>query len=104
MSKIDWEKISMGIITEAGVAKSLAMEAIFHAKKGQMKEADAKLDEANKTIGKASHLHFEVIQEEAKGNQLEFKVLFLHAEDQLLTTQTLILLAKEFVDVYKKMK
>lgn len=99
---LDWEKISFGIITNAGMAKSEAMEAIFAAKEKDFTTAKEKMKTANETIAKASHLHFEVIQKEAQGEQLPFKVLFLHAEDQLLSTQTLILLAQEIIDLHHK--
>lgn len=102
-SGINWEQVSMNIIVEAGSAKSSAMEAIFLAKDNKFEEAQEKMNEANVSIGEASHAHFEVIQKEASGVQLEFKVLFLHAEDQLLSTQTLILLAQEIIDLHKKM-
>ena len=101
-SKIEWEKISMGIIVAAGSAKSSAMEGLFAAKDGDYETATKKMVDAEKEIGEASHLHFEVIQEEAKGTQLEFRVLFLHAEDQLLTTQTLILLVQEMIELHQK--
>lgn len=103
-TKIDWEKVSFGIITSAGGAKSSAMEGLHAAKAGKFDEAAKKLKEANKEIGEAAHMHFDVIQAEAAGEQLEFKVLFLHAEDQLLTTQTLILMAEEMVDMWKEIK
>ena len=102
MSEINWEQVSFGIITEAGVAKSAAMEGLYAAKEGNYDLASEKLAFANETIGNASHMHFEVIQKEAQGEQLEFKVLFLHAEDQLLTTQTLILMVEEMIDLHKK--
>ena len=96
--------MSFGIITEAGTAKSSAMKGIYAAKEGDFEEADKFISDANKQIDAASHIHMDVITEEAKGSQLDFKVLFMHAEDQLLSTQTLILLAKEIVDLYKKIK
>lgn len=102
MTNLNWEEISFGIITTAGSAKSSAMEALFLAKDGKFDEADAKMKIADKEIADASHRHFDVIQLEAQGKQLEFKVLFLHAEDQLLTTQTLILLVKELIDIHKR--
>lgn len=102
MTNLNWEEISFGIITTAGSAKSSAMEALFLAKEGKFSEADAKMQIADKEIADASHRHFDVIQLEAQGKQLEFKVLFLHAEDQLLTTQTLILLVKELIDIHKR--
>lgn len=104
MSNINWEQVSFGIITEAGSAKSSAMEAIFAAKQGDFSLAEEKMKSANDEIGRASHLHFDVITAEAQGEQLEFKVLFLHAEDQLLSTQTLILLAQEIIDLHKMVK
>lgn len=104
MSDINWEHISFGIITEAGGAKSSAMEALYAAKKNDFNLAEKLLKEANEQIGHASHLHFDVIQAEANGEQLEYKVLFLHAEDQLLSTQTLIILVEEMIELYKKIK
>lgn len=101
MNKINWEEISFGIITKAGSAKSSAMEAIFDAKANKLEEAAEKMKLANEEIAQASHLHFDVIAQESQGVQLEFKVLFMHAEDQLLTTQTLILLAQEIIDLHK---
>ena len=105
MSKKDlnWEDISFRMITEAGSAKSSAMEALYAAKEGDYEEATKKMAQANKEIGDASHIHMDVITKEAQGEQLDFKVLFMHAEDQLLSTQTLILLVGEMIDMYKKM-
>ena len=101
-SGIDWEKVSLQIITKAGGAKSSAMEGLYAAKEGDYEEAAKKMASANIEIGEASHEHFDVISKEAQGEELEFKVLFLHAEDQLLTTQTLILLVGEMIEMYKR--
>ena len=101
-NKIDWEKVSFEIISESGSAKSEAMEALQLAKENRFEEADKKMQKANQLIGQASHKHFDIIKLEAQGKQLDFKVLFIHAEDQLLTTQTLILLVKELIELHIK--
>lgn len=101
-SSINWEQISLSIITEAGSAKSSAMEALQEAKVQNFELAKSKFAEANAQIANASHVHYEVIQQEAQGIQLDFKVLFMHAEDQLLTSQTLILLVGEMIEMYEK--
>ncbi|WP_425381388.1 PTS lactose/cellobiose transporter subunit IIA [Spiroplasma endosymbiont of Polydrusus pterygomalis] len=67
---IDLETNSFTIITYAGKAKSLAMQAISIAKEGQ-------------------------------GYQLPFSVLFMHAEDQLNSSQMIIEISKEFINLYK---
>lgn len=96
-------EISFKIITFAGEAKSNAMLAIYAAKANNFAEAKAKLDQANKDIIVASEQHADLIQKEAQGNKIDVPLLLLHAEDQLLTTQTLILMAEEFVNLYKMM-
>ncbi|CAM9150079.1 PTS lactose/cellobiose transporter subunit IIA [Mycoplasma marinum] len=101
-SKIDFERVSFEIITKAGGAKSSAMEALYLAKDKDYEAAAKKMKESNDEIAQASHAHMDVIVEEAQGVNHEFKVLFLHAEDQLLTTQTLILLVGEMIEMYKK--
>ena len=101
-TKINWEEISFGIITKSGMAKSSAMEALYAAKEKDYKTAEAKLLEANKEIAEAGHLHMDVITKEAQGVNHQFKVLFIHAEDQLLTTQTLMLVIEELIELYKK--
>ena len=99
---INWEELSFKMITEVGGAKSSAMEGLYAAKDGKFDEAATKLKEANVQIASASHIHMDVITKEAQGEQLEFKVLFMHAEDQLLSTQTLILLVEELVELHKR--
>ncbi|MGL5268852.1 MAG: PTS lactose/cellobiose transporter subunit IIA [Spiroplasma sp.] len=99
---INYESISMNIISNAGNAKSLAFEAIQFAKKGEFNIAENNIEEANQAIALASQAHFEVITEEGKGQPLNFSVLFIHAEDQLMTTQMIIELSKEIIELYKK--
>ncbi len=101
--ELDWEKISFSIITNAGSAKSSAMEALFAVKEKNYDLAEEKMAIANKEIAIASHAHMDVIVKEAQGEKLEFKVLFMHAEDQLLTTQNLILVITELIEIYKKL-
>ncbi|XP_023226611.1 uncharacterized protein LOC111627272 [Centruroides sculpturatus] len=100
---IDWEKVALGIITDAGQAKSSAMEAIQAAKRGDFDTAKTKLDEAHQHSADASKWHFDVIKAEANGEKLAYRVLFIHAEDQLLASQTVILLVQEMVDLYRRL-
>lgn len=99
---INYESISMNIISNAGNAKSLAFEAIQFAKNGDWQNAEKNIEEANQAIALANQAHFEVIAEEGKGKILNFSVLFLHAEDQLMTTQMVIEISKEIIELYQK--
>lgn len=98
---IDFEKNSFVIITYAGKAKSLAMAAITIAKKGQYKKSLQMIEEANKNITKALQIHMAIIVKEAQGHQLPFSMLFMHAEDQLNSSQMIIDISKEFINLYQ---
>ncbi len=98
----DLSQVAFKIITSAGEAKSEAMMAIYDAKAGKFEDAKEKMKKANENINIASEAHFELIQAEAQGNEINVPLILLHAEDQLLCTQTIILLAEEFIDLHKK--
>lgn len=101
---LNFEEISFKIIAFAGEAKGHAMQAIFYAKEGKFEESLKELEFSDKSMMQAESAHFDVITAEAAGEKLLIPVLFMHAEDQLLTTQTIMILAKEFIDVYKIIK
>ncbi len=98
---IDFESNSFAIITYAGKAKSLAMQAISIAKKGQYKKSLQMIDEANENISKALQMHMVIIAKEGQGYQLPFSLLFMHAEDQLNSSQMIIEISKEFINLYE---
>lgn len=102
-TKINFEEISFGIISNVGEAKYQALEAFKLAKdKGDTKGALKLINDANKLIDEAGKLHMDVITEEAGGIQHNFSVLFMHAEDQFLTTQTLVLTIKLMIEMMEK--
>ncbi|MGL4343492.1 MAG: PTS lactose/cellobiose transporter subunit IIA [Metamycoplasmataceae bacterium] len=97
-------EISFQIITFVGMAKSDAMEGIYAAKAGNFELAKQKIDSAHQNMVTAEKQHFDLIQKEAAGQEIKVPLILMHAEDQLLSTQTLILLAEEMIDIHKKMQ
>ena len=100
-NKIDFEKISFSIIVKVAEAKDKALTALQEIRKGKQKEFDKLIGESRAKIGEAGHEHLEVISKEAAGEDVKYSVLFMHAEDQLLTTQTLIDLVVEMATTIK---
>lgn len=78
------------------------MEALFAAKEGDFALAEAKLKEANTYFVEGHKVHASFIQKEAAGDKVEFSLLFMHAEDQLMSTETITLLVKEMIEMYKR--
>ncbi len=90
------------IIATVGEAKSLFMEAIYKAKENKIEEAKELIKQGEEIFSNAHTMHFELVQKEAQGEDLPFSLLFMHAEDQLLSTETIKLMAIEIIDLYEK--
>lgn len=96
------EKV-MGLIINAGNAKSDAMEAIQAAKKGDFSLAKEKLQAADQALLEAHYAQTELLTAEAQGEALELTLLVVHSQDHLMTSITFNDLAKEMVELYQRM-
>lgn len=96
------ELIAFELISNVGEARSLLMEALMLSREEDFETADNKVLEATKLLGNAHHSHFGLIQKEANGEQLQFSLILMHAEDQLMTTETLKMLVEELILTHKK--
>ena len=92
----------MNIIVNAGDCKNHAYEALKKAKEKKYEEAEKEMELAEDAIARAHDYQTAMIQKEASGEKVEFSVLFVHAQDHLMTALVVIDLAQEFIDVYKK--
>lgn len=90
------------IIAEVGTAKSKYIEAIQIAKEGDFDKAYKTIEEGAELAASAHKHHFDIVQVEAQGKELPFSVMFMHAEDQLLTTETIKIMAEEIIELHKK--
>lgn len=98
------ELVAFEIISNVGMAKSLAMEAIREARNWNFEEAEKKIDEAKVFLLEGHHAHFDLIQDEANGKKLEFSLIIMHAEDQLMSAETIKDLAIELIEMNKEIK
>lgn len=92
----------MGLIVNAGNGKSDAMEAIQAAKAGDFETADSKIKLAEASIVEAHHAQTNLLQEEARGNEMHINLLTVHSQDHLMTSIAFIDLAKEVIAIYKR--
>jgi len=96
------ELISFQIISAVGTAKSMYIEAIQEAKQGNLEKANDLIEEGKKVFVEGHNVHGSLIQKEAGGEKLEFSLLLMHAEDQLITTDTFRIVAEEFIELYRE--
>lgn len=96
------EEISFQIILYGGNARTLAMEAIQHAKLGEFDLSEQKIEEANGEMSKAHRYQTDLIQGETRGEEIEIRLLLIHAQDHLMNAITVIDLAQEVIELHKK--
>ena len=95
------ELVAFEIISNVGMGKSLAIEAIREARKGNYEEANKKIEEAKEFLLQGHHSHTSLIQKEAAGEKLEFSLIIMHAEDQLISAETIKDLAIEIIEMHE---
>ncbi len=103
--KYDYEalsEIALKLISQSNASKSFALESISSAKKGDFRGADEKLEKANQAWLSCQKQHTALIQDEAAGQSVDISILLAHALDQVTSAETIILLANELIDLYRK--
>lgn len=96
------EMIVFSIVGNAGEAKSLAQEALALSFEGNFTEAEDVLKKSNEAILKAHAIQTDLIQKEAAGESTPITMLFVHAQDHLMTAISEKELIKKMIIQNKK--
>lgn len=97
-------EVSMEIIAYAGVAKSKYIEAIKKARLYQFDEGMQLISEGDEMMHTVHDTHLKLLQKEAAENVAQSSLLVMHAEDQLMNSETIKLMALEMIEVYKQIQ
>ena len=79
------EMAIMNIIINAGDCKNHAYMALGMVNEGKYEDAEKEMVLANDALAKAHDSQTEMIQKEASGDKIELSLLFVHAQDHLMT-------------------
>ncbi|UTR13730.1 PTS lactose/cellobiose transporter subunit IIA [Salipaludibacillus sp. LMS25] len=93
--------IAMQIILHSGEARSLADRAFSNAKEKNFIKANELLEKANSELLKAHRSQTEVIQNEARGIKYDSSLLFIHAQDHLMTIMSEIKITQKMIELIK---
>lgn len=96
------ELISFQLITNVGEARSALFEAMKAAREERFEEAEELVKKADASLLKAQESHMGLIQQEAEGKTVTVSLLLMHAEDQMMTTETLKGIVREVILTHKK--
>lgn len=95
--------LSFQIIAAVGEARSLYIEAIHAARKGEDARADELLAAGDEAFARGHALHGGLAQREAAGEAAEVCLMLVHAEDQLMSAESFGILAREFIPVLERL-
>ena len=95
------EEVVFKIIGFAGNAKGLAYEALDKAEEGDFEAAEQLLRESDEIFKKAHKVQSEIIKDEVNGEKIEFSLMFIHAQDHLMTAMESRELIEKMVEMYK---
>jgi cellobiose PTS system EIIA component len=95
------EQINFQLILHSGNARSKVIQSLREYREGNVVESEALIKDAEQDLAVAHDIHFKLVQKEAKGEKVEFSMLFMHSEDHLMSTITMKELVKELLDIFK---
>lgn len=97
--KIDLEEMALEIITNVGTARSMYVEAVEAAKAGNFEEAHNLVVEGEKIFVNGHHAHADLVNAKIGVEELQYMFLVMHAEDQLMSAETLKIVCDELIDM-----
>jgi len=98
----DLEETVMGIIVNAGQARSLCYEALRQAKQGLFSEADDLLKQASEAANAAHAVQTKLIEADQGTGQIQMSLVLVHAQDHLMTSMLAKELVSELIDLYRR--
>ena len=102
MTKEEVSLIGFEIVAYSGEARSKLLLAIEKAKAKEFEECKKLIDEANESLNDAHKSQTTLLQQEARGENVEIGFITVHAQDHLMTTMTLLEVANEMSYLYQQ--
>ncbi|MGK9171775.1 PTS N,N'-diacetylchitobiose transporter subunit IIA [Yokenella regensburgei] len=96
------EEIVMGLIINAGQARSLAWTALKHAKAGDVETARTLMAESHAALNSAHRVQTQLIESDAGEGKMKVSLVLVHAQDHLMTAMLARELIAELIELYEK--
>lgn len=94
-------EVAIQIIVEAGNARTASEEALVLSKNKKFIDAEEKFILSKKLITKAHQYQTDVIQNSFDNQSIQLNLLFIHAQDTLMTIKSEINLRCEISELYR---
>lgn len=97
------EMMIFQLISAAGAAKSAYMEALQIAKEGKYEEAKATIAQGDEMYAEGHRAHAQMLAESAEGVSSGAALILVHAEDQMMSAETIKVMVEEMICLYQKL-
>lgn len=100
---MDIEEVCFQIIASVGTAKSMYLEALSHARTGDMQKAREMIKEGEGIFATGHETHMQALAYDVSDPQARLPLLLVHAEDQLMAAETVKVLVEELLYIYERL-
>ena len=101
MTKEEVSLIGFEIVAYSGEARSKLLLAIEKAKAKEFEECKKLIEEANESLNDAHKSQTTLLQQEARGENVEIGFITVHAQDHLMTTILLKDIVNNLLGIYR---
>lgn len=102
--KVDINAVAMEVILNAGDGRLLVDQALESLAAFDFDAAEQHLKDADERILAAHKAQTETIQRQAAGEEVEYSLLFTHAQDTLMTISTELRLTQRLLPIVRALK
>ena len=101
MTREEASMIGFEIVAYSGDARSKLLLAVEKAKARKFDECGKLIEEANECLNDAHKAQTELLQQEARGENIEIGFITVHAQDHLMTTILLKDIINSLLNIYR---
>lgn len=101
---MELESTVMELIINAGESKSLAMQALQNAKKGEWAEVDSLLAQSTEASKRAHQVQTELIGMDEGEGKVPVNLIMVHAQDHIMTAMLAREMIEEIINIHRKIQ
>ena len=102
MTKEELSMVGFEIVAYSGDARSTLLSLLKEMRAGNFEHVEEKLKEADENINLAHQSQTKILQQEARGEDMEMRFIFIHGQDHLMTTILLRDIVDDFINLYQE--
>ncbi|HIY91871.1 PTS lactose/cellobiose transporter subunit IIA [Companilactobacillus sp. HBUAS56275] len=93
-------KRAMELISVAGTAKSMCINAMNQAEKGEIETARTTLKDAKKTLHEAHNIQTKWMTDEMNGEKVEKSIMLIHSQDHFISADIMMTVAEKVINLH----